>query len=899
MTISYINLSSGKLTRPNFKQGDQTITLTPTYTVGELTLTGDPIRDIVLKAAEAADIPLEPVYLMDFSPDTDGEFYDFPQGTPGRTQVTRIEIPENAEIFSGHTAVDNKCIALDSEDNVSKIMPNTRTINEYIVFSKGSADGDVNTGASGAVDDYCLKMIDSGTKNSAPSVNISFPEAYGKPTNDNDYVKYRFEIDYKWQQFSDLTTTTANTPTGTTWLRFYFGESTMNLYSKSSAETAEASEANGNSALCFTSNAFGMGATTNQRVPAGETGTVTAPMVSGKASGQWVHITVDFDFEDGTIDAVIEGNENTRKINTVIPDGTGIGGASFKSLFMEGLTGVSILGSTGGNLRAIWADNIKISPMQTIKKTPSEKLNDANNPPTAFDDIKGENTDEDNVTENLNLISKKGDADVTWSILPASASKFVNVSSGLITRPSHGEGSQSVSLTPTYTVAGRTLVGEPIAVVIAAMPESAQERIERIIADSPFVFDDIKGSNAASTAVTSDLGLPQSVEGDISVSWSVLPNDMAELVDTATGKVTRPKYTDGDKTIELVPIYKLEDIEITGKAIKVTIIKNSLDTSSAAIQDAYAITADDLVQTGESPESVRGNLILPNTGKIHGSRISWSATPLIVNTKNGTVKRPFGASKMNVVLTATVTNGDETAVREFDITVVDSNYGSGSSSSGGTRGGGGGGVAYTGNAEFTENTLPNEGDTAPSSTVFNDIDNVEWAKDYIIELYELGVINGDGNGMFSPDRHVTREEFVKMLLLAFAVEIDVKSQDAFDDVAAGSWFEPYVATAYRLKLVNGISGTEFGTGDSITRQDVAAMIVRCLEYKGITLDASEDYVHFRDEAEISGYAREAVKNLREAGILTGDDNYNFNPEFFATRAEVAKVLGMLIKADQE
>ena len=893
----YIDLSSGGVIRPLFTQGDQTITLTPTYTVGQLTQAGEPISGIVLKAAEASDFPLDAAYFMDFSPDADGEFYDLPQGTPGRTQVTRAEIPGDAVFFPEHTAADNKSI-LNSETNVSKIKPNLRTLNEFVVFSKGSAVNDVNTGASGAADDYCLKMIDTGS--SAPNVNITFPEAYGNPGNGNDYVRYRFEMDYKWQQYNaDLTTTSNQPPVGTTWIRFHFGENTMNLYSKNASEsTGDNADASGGNALCFTGDAFGMSAA-NQKISADENGrNVTAAMLPWSVSGNWVHIAVDFDFEDGTIDAVIEGNGNTRIIKTVIPEGTGTGETTYRSLFMEGLTGITIYGATGSNFRTIWADNVKVSPMQTVKKTPSQKLSDANNPPTAFEDIKGANTEANNVTEALNLISKKDDVDVTWSVSPSAASRFVNVKGGAVTRPVFAEGNQSVSLTPTYTVAGRTLIGEAIDIVIAALPETAQEKIERIITTAPFVFDDIKGSNTASTAVSADLQLPKSAEDDVAVSWNVLPAEMAGLVDVATGKVTRPKYTDGDKIIKLVPTYQLEEIEMTGNAIEITVLKTTLDQSGADIQDAYAITADDLVRTGQSPERVTGNLILPKTGKLFGSSISWSAVPGIVDTDSGTVKRPFGASEKDVVLTAAVTSGGETTVRQFTVTVVDSDYGSGSSSSGGGRrgGGGGGGIAYTGKPALPENL---DNTTAPNSTVFDDIDHVEWAKNYIIALYDLGVINGDGSGAFSPDRNVTREEFVKMLLLTFEVEIEEASRAPFDDVRAGSWFEPYVATASRLKLVNGISGTEFGTGRSISRQDMAAMIMRCLESKGITLDSRENNAQFEDRAEISGYAREAVENLRKAGILNGDADQNFNPNSFAKRAEVAKVLGMLIKAAEE
>ena len=73
------------------------------------------------------------------------------------------------------------------------------------------------------------------------------------------------------------------------------------------------------------------------------------------------------------------------------------------------------------------------------------------------------------------------------------------------------------------------------------------------------------------------------------------------------------------------------------------------------------------------------------------------------------------------------------------------------------------------------------------------------------------------------------------------------------------------------------------------------MIVRCLEYKGITLDVKANADDFADHAEISGYALESVEFLTNAGIFNGDSSYNFNPKANATRAEVAKVLGILLE----
>ena len=890
----YINLSTGAVSRPTHVDGDITISLTPTYSLNGLTRQGTEVSGIVIKALDPADYPLDAEYYMDFSPRSDGNFYDYPQNIPGGTMVKMVDLSSDSLIFNGHTAVDNSCIALDADDNTSKIQPGVRTLNDYVVFSKGNTNGDVNTGASGDKDDYCLKMIDTST-DSNPSVKITLPKAYGDPETSGDYVKYRFEMDYKWQHYSSMTATSSERPTGTTWLRFYFGDNYINLYSKSGSEQTAAPDTNGAGALCFTSTGFGMGATTNQIVPAGETGTVTAPMFGSTASGSWVHITVDFDFEEHTIKAVLEGNGNDDKIiETVIPDGTGAGGASFKELFMKGLTGISIHGATGGNRRVIWADNIKISPMATIKKTPSEKLYDANNPATSFEDIKGANSDASAVTENLDLMFKKGDADVSWQVSPTTGSKYINVNSGLVTRPAYTKGDQSVTLTPTYTVAGRKLTGDSIDIVVSALPESALEKMERLITESPFTFADIKGTNNSAQSVSADLSLPSSAEGDILVIWSVIPAEMSQYADVTTGKIVRPKYTDADITLKLVPTYKSGEIEMIGELIEITIAKNTLDASGYDVLDAYAILDSDITN-GQPINNVTGNLNLPKQGKLYGSNIVWTSSSLVVDANTGTVKRPFGAQKTNVTLTATVTNGTDTTTRTFSVTLVDNKYGSGNKYPSGGGGSTGGGVAFAGGS--TAGDVPVTPVLPDKEAVFKDISSVPWAEEYITKLFNSGVINGDGSGSFYPERNVTREEFVKMLLLTFDIELGSDAQADFADVAPGSWFAPYVYASYKLGIVNGISATEFGTGKNITRQDLAVMLVRCLEHKEIALDNSAGNLTFGDEADISGYATYAVKKLKDAGVFSGDVNGNFNPESFATRAEVAKVLGILMPTE--
>jgi len=47
---------------------------------------------------------------------------------------------------------------------------------------------------------------------------------------------------------------------------------------------------------------------------------------------------------------------------------------------------------------------------------------------------------------------------------------------------------------------------------------------------------------------------------------------------------------------------------------------------------------------------------------------------------------------------------------------------------------------------------------------------------------------------------------------------------------------------------------------------------------------------FNDADAIADYAKEAVKFMKKNSIISGDENKNFNPNNFATRAESVKII---------
>ena len=150
-------------------------------------------------------------------------------------------------------------------------------------------------------------------------------------------------------------------------------------------------------------------------------------------------------------------------------------------------------------------------------------------------------------------------------------------------------------------------------------------------------------------------------------------------------------------------------------------------------------------------------------------------------------------------------------------------------------------------------------------------------------------MTGNEQGLFEPARAITREEFVKLLLMAIGESVSPDAENVFDDVSESDWFAPYVNTAYKLGLVTGISDTAFGIGRSITRQDMAVMIKRAADYKGISLEKKQDNT-LKDMDAVSDYAKESVVALAGASVISGDENAVFNPMGTALREQAAAVI---------
>lgn len=170
---------------------------------------------------------------------------------------------------------------------------------------------------------------------------------------------------------------------------------------------------------------------------------------------------------------------------------------------------------------------------------------------------------------------------------------------------------------------------------------------------------------------------------------------------------------------------------------------------------------------------------------------------------------------------------------------------------------------------------------------FDDLDSVLWAKDAIEALAEHRVVAGKEERKFFPQDAVKREEFVKITVGAFNLEIENAIAD-FEDVAKSEWYYESIASAFEGGIVSGQSSTLFGVGAQITRQDMAVIVYRAAQKQGMEFDLQRD--NFADDEQISDYAKEAVYALKEKGIISGVGENSFEPQRNATRAEAAKMI---------
>lgn len=170
-------------------------------------------------------------------------------------------------------------------------------------------------------------------------------------------------------------------------------------------------------------------------------------------------------------------------------------------------------------------------------------------------------------------------------------------------------------------------------------------------------------------------------------------------------------------------------------------------------------------------------------------------------------------------------------------------------------------------------------------TGFRDVQADAWYADAVQYVVSEGLMNGTDADAFSPDASMSRAMLVTVLY-RLSGEPAVSQDSGFADVAADAYYADAVSRETEQGIVTGTSQTAFSPDESVTREQMAALLYR---YAGEP-SAAGDLSAYADADSVSAYASDAMAWCVENGVLNGTDGSRLEPAASATRAEVAAVL---------
>lgn len=154
---------------------------------------------------------------------------------------------------------------------------------------------------------------------------------------------------------------------------------------------------------------------------------------------------------------------------------------------------------------------------------------------------------------------------------------------------------------------------------------------------------------------------------------------------------------------------------------------------------------------------------------------------------------------------------------------------------------------------------------------FDDVEDSKWYVQPIEVLASLHIIEGIGDGVFEPDRAITRAEFAAV---AARFASKVFTGTTFKDVSEDAWYADFVSTAAHFGWINGVGNGEYEPDRDITRTEAAAIINRMLLRISDWIDV--DAGHGRHFPDVS----EDFWGKYEISEATNNHDHTLEDEFF-------------------
>ncbi|MFS0725268.1 Ig-like domain-containing protein [Paenibacillus sp. 1P07SE] len=209
----------------------------------------------------------------------------------------------------------------------------------------------------------------------------------------------------------------------------------------------------------------------------------------------------------------------------------------------------------------------------------------------------------------------------------------------------------------------------------------------------------------------------------------------------------------------------------------------------------------------------------------------------------------------------------------------------------------GGATAPNGQTFDAELTVPEVAAVLAYEANYADLPSGHWAQDAVKALSARHIVTGRSGDRFDPAAATTRAEFAALLVRALGLST-AETATPFSDVQPGAWHASVVTAAYQAGLILGEEDGTFAPERTITREEIAMMLLRAYAYATDQAAAPAGSLP-SDLPSASGWARTAITEAVGIGLMQGYPGGEFRPAQTARRDETAQTIYNLLQSLQD
>ncbi|MGC4019356.1 MAG: S8 family serine peptidase [Muricomes sp.] len=188
----------------------------------------------------------------------------------------------------------------------------------------------------------------------------------------------------------------------------------------------------------------------------------------------------------------------------------------------------------------------------------------------------------------------------------------------------------------------------------------------------------------------------------------------------------------------------------------------------------------------------------------------------------------------------------------------------------------------------------NGGATDGVTLPYRDVSGKAWYYDAAAYMYKKGIMTGLEPTVFGAEGKVSRAQFAT-IMYRMAGEEKAAYSSKFPDVSKGQFYTDAVTWAASKGIIKGYENGRFGPSDLITREQMAVLLYRYVQYLKYDVSNKSNLEHFTDARSVSGFALEAMQWANAEDIIRGNPDATLAPRAYADRASCAAMIMRFMK----